>query len=119
MEITFAFEKLQVWHEAMQLVESVYKLTSAFPSHEQFGLTSQLQRAVVSIPANIAEGKGRFSKKEFVHFLYNARGSLYEVVTLLQLALQLRYLPALQHQQLVTSAWKIMSKLSGLINSLK
>ena len=65
------------------------------------------------------EGKGRYHKKEFVQFLYNARGSLYEVVTLLQLALNLRYLGEPEHQQAMQIAQVVMSKLSGLINSLK
>ena len=117
--MNFAFEKLDVWHQSMGLSESVYRLTRTFPGHEQFGLTSQIRRAAVSIPVNIAEGKGRYHTKEFVRFLYNARGSLYEVVTLLKLALSLQYLNEPQHQQMMKSVDQIMSKLSGLINSLK
>jgi four helix bundle protein len=73
----------------------------------------------VSIPANIAEGKGRFSKKEFVHFLYNARGSLYEMMTLSRLALESRYLTTAHYDQLTELGQRVMSKLSGLVNSLK
>ncbi len=117
--MNFAFENLDVWHRAMELVEAVYKATQGFPSSEQFGLTAQLRRAAVSVPANIAEGKGRYHKKEFIHFLYNARGSLYETVTLLQLAVKLQYLQEQQRQPLLQLAKMVMSQLSGLINSLK
>lgn len=117
--MTFAFERLDVWQEAMELAEGLYKATETFPSHEQFGLTAQLRRAAVSIPVNIAEGKGRYHRKEFIQFLYNARGSLYEMITLLRLARDLGYLPDQRHQPFVQSAQVVMSKLSGLINSLK
>ena len=117
--MNFAFENLDVWHKAMELVELIYKVTQTFPANEQFGLISQLRRAAVSVPANIAEGKGRYHRKEFVQFLYNARGSLYEVITLLRLALSLRYLNQQQCQQSMQLTQQIMSKLSGLINSLK
>lgn len=115
----FAHEKLEVWQKAMGVAQAIYQATHTFPSHEQFGLTSQLRRAAVSIPANIAEGKGRYHTKEFLHFLFNARGSLYETVTLLRLALSLGYLSEKQHQLLLEQTQQIMSKLSGLINSLK
>ena len=117
--MNFAFEKLDVWHKAMELAGTIYKTTQSFPAHEQFGLTSQIRRAAVSIPLNIAEGKGRYHKKEFVQFLYNARGSLYEAITLLKLALKRRYLSDQQYQQLMPLIQTIQSKLSGLINSLK
>ena len=117
--MNFAFEKLDVWHKAMELAGTIYKTTQSFPAHEQFGLTSQIRRAAVSIPLNIAEGKGRYHTKEFVRFLYNARGSLYEVVTLLKLAKDLQYLNQPQHQQAMQLVYLVMSKLSGLINSLK
>ena len=117
--MNFAFEKLDVWHKSMELSVVIYKVTRAFPTHEQFGLTSQIRRAAVSIPVNIAEGKGRYYTKEFVRFLYNARGSLYEVVTLLKLAMDLQYLDKPRHQPLMTSVHLVMSKLSGLINALK
>lgn len=117
--MNFAFQELVVWHTAMELAKAIYEATRDFPDHERFGLTSQLRRAGVSVPLNIAEGKGRYHRKEFVQFLYNARGSLYEVVTLLNLALDLKYLKAEQHQSLFQLAQKVMSQLSGLINSLK
>ena len=80
------FKKLIVWQKAMDLVDEVYALQRGFPKSEIFGLGDQLRRAVVSIPSNIAEGNGRTSPKELVHFLSIARGSVYEVVTQLSVA---------------------------------
>ena len=80
------FKKLIVWQKAMDLVDEVYALQRGFPKSEVFGLGDQLRRAVVSIPSNIAEGNGRTSLKELVHFLSIARGSVYEVVTQLIVA---------------------------------
>ena len=117
--MAFPHEELDVWQRAMVFAENLYKTTETFPAKEQFGLTSQIRRAAMSVPANIAEGKGRYHKKEFIQFLYNARGSLYETVTLLQLALTLRYLSSQQSQALAQHAQVVLSKLSGLINSLK
>src|SRR3954471_7838228 len=74
-------EKLEAWNQAINFVVDVYKSTESFPKEEKFGLTSQIRRAAVSIPANIAEGAGRKSSKEFAHFLSNAQGSASEVET--------------------------------------
>ena len=80
------FEDLRVWQEAIALVAAVYRVTGAFPPAEQLGLTSQLRRAAVSIPSNIAEGWGRGSRADYTRFLRVARGSLYEVKTQLIIA---------------------------------
>ena len=80
------FTKLTVWEKSMELVEVVYKLTKNFPDNEKFNLVSQINRSAVSIPSNIAEGKGRNSDKEFKQFLYIARGSLFELRTQLELS---------------------------------
>ncbi len=81
----FSFETLDVWNLAVQFAEKVYILTKNFPNEETYGMITQLRRASVSVSLNIAEGKGRFSQKEYKHFLFVARGSLYEVITLLKL----------------------------------
>ena len=103
---------------SMELTELIYALSQAFPAEEQFGLKSQLRRAAVSIPANIAEGKGRHHDKVYVQFLYNARGSLYELMTLLALSRKLRYLNQESCQQARELSERVLSKLSGLINSM-
>ena len=119
MGMTLAHEQLDVWRMAMDLAIRVYQATTAFPRHEQFGLTAQLRRAAVSVPANIAEGKGRYHRKEFIQFLYHARGSLYEVLTLLKLAEELAYLSGTDHDRIVSLSKQVLGKLSGLINALK
>jgi four helix bundle protein len=83
---------LRVWQDAMQLVTRFYQATSAFPDTERFGLVSQMRRAAVSVPSNIAEGAGRGSAKEFVRFLLMARGSLSELDTQVRIAENLRFL---------------------------
>ena len=75
------FKDLEVWRVSMDLVVKVYEITREFPKSEQFGLAAQLQRSAVSIPSNIAEGSGRGTRKDFAHFLDQARGSLFEVIT--------------------------------------
>ena len=91
---------LIVWQKAMDLVEAVYQTTASFPKSETYALTSQIRRAVVSIPANIAEGQGRRLTKEYLYFLANARGSLLELDTHLEIALRLKYLSREQYSQL-------------------
>ena len=115
----FHFERLTVWQEAMKLVTMVYTVTKAFPKEERFGLISQMQRSAVSVPANIAEGKGRYHQKEFLHFLYTARGSLYETITLIKAASTLQLLPLQDRDQLLNQCQSVLSKLSGLTNSFK
>ena len=115
----FHFERLTVWQESMELVSMIYILTSRFPNEERFGLIDQLRRAAVSIPTNIAEGKGRYHSKEFIRFLYIARGSLYETITLIKTAGHLRYLQPKDQDEVLNCCQRIASKLSGLINSMK
>ena len=79
----------------MELVKAVYALSKSFPADERYALTDQLRRAVVSIPSNIAEGSGRVSNADYGHFLSIARGSLYETMTQLQVAVDLGYIPAI------------------------
>jgi len=86
-----SYKDLVVWQKGMELVSRIYLITKRFPAAEQFGLTSQIQRAAVSIPANIAEGYGRNTKNEYANFLRIARGSLTELETLLLIAKQQSY----------------------------
>ena len=115
----FSFEKLDAWKDAMKLTEVIYKMTKIFPEEEKYGIISQIQRAAVSIPVNIAEGRGRYHTKEQIQFFYTARGSLYEVITLLKLSLSLRFIEQDKYNDAVIKCENVLSKLSGLINSLK
>lgn len=89
--VRFAHYDLEVWQEAMDLVEQIYMLTEQFPSSERFNLIAQCQRSAVSVPSNIAEGAARGGNAEFVRFLKIARGSLMELDTQLHIALRLSY----------------------------
>lgn len=90
--MAFSFKNLEVWKVSKSFAKDVYELTSTFPQDERYGLTSQLRRAAVSVMSNIAEGAGRKHKKEFVQFLYLARGSLNETVAQLEISLEFGYL---------------------------
>ena len=85
-------KELDVWKKSMDLVELIYKLSNSFPDSEKFGLTSQIRRAAISIPSNIAEGAGRKGDKEFVQFLHIALGSLSELDTQYLIAVRLNYI---------------------------
>ena len=87
-----SFRDLRVWHMAMDLVETVYALTTSFPANERYGLASQIQRAAVSVPSNIAEGHTRHHLKEYLQYLSLAQASLAELDTQLEIALRLKYL---------------------------
>jgi len=106
---------LQVWKRSMDLVEKIYVLTKDFPSEEKYGLTSQMRRAAVSIPSNIAEGAARNSTKEYIRFLYIALGSLSELETQLLLVKRLKF----GDDSLITEIIEIRKYLLGLIRSLK
>ena len=110
------FSKLKVWQLSMDLVEDVYRLTSTFPDVERFALTSQINRSAISIPSNIAEGKGRNGDKEFKQFLYIARGSLFELRTQLILAQRLGYIN--ENINLKNKIVEVQSMLNTLINKL-
>ena len=84
-----SFRDLQIWQKSMELTVAVYRITQSFPREEIFGLTSQLRRCAISIPSNIAEGQGRSSEREFLHFLSIARGSNCELQTQVEIARRL------------------------------
>ena len=88
----FYYRKLNVYHKSMELVANIYRLSRTFPEEERFGLSNQIQRAVISVPSNIAEGSGRFSVKEKIHFIEIAYGSLTETLCQLDIAHDLNYI---------------------------
>jgi four helix bundle protein len=102
----------------MALVLNIYRCTQTFPKVETYGLTSQLRRAAVSVPSNIAEGQARLSTGEFKHFLGNARGSLMEIETQLLIARHLDYLDDIQSDLLLKDAAEVGRILNGLLASL-
>ncbi|NTW33902.1 MAG: four helix bundle protein [Bacteroidetes bacterium] len=114
-----SFKDLEVWKYAHELVKLIYKYAETFPKAEEYRITSQLLRAVVSIPTNIAEGTGRFSKKDYIHFLIIARGSLEEVKYLVILCADLGYISPEKTSNVETDMNKIGRMLNGLINSLR
>ena len=108
---------LDVWKFSMDFVENIYKLSANFPKEEMYGLTSQIRRAAVSIPSNIAEGASRQSRKEFVQFLYISLGSLSEVETQLMLSERLQFVENIQ--PILNNAITIKKMLNGLITHQK
>ena len=108
---------LKVWQESMTLVENIYKITSEFPKEEMYGLTSQIKRASISVPSNIAEGAGRKSNVEFMRFLYIALGSLSELETQLEIAVRLSFTS--HNESIEKQIYFIKNMLSKLILSLK
>ncbi len=109
-------EDLDVWRLSMDLVEGIYKLTFDFPSEEKFGLISQLRRAAVSAPSNIAEGAARKSDKEYIQFLYISLGSIAEIETQLIIAKRLEFA---ETEQILNQTRTVKSKLLNFIKYLK
>ena len=112
------YRDLKVWQTAMEMVQEVYRLTQAFPREETYGLTV-LRRAAVSIASNIAEGKGRSSDKELLHFLSNAKGSLFEVETQIMIADGLGYLTHKQGEELLSRTAEVGRLLNGLMKAFR
>lgn len=110
---------LDAWKRSIEFVLRIYKVTESFPKDERFGLTSQIRRASVSIPANIVEGAGRKSDKEFIQFLSHAQGSASEVETELLIASRLGYIKAVVYAELEKELDDIGRMITGLSNHLK
>ena len=113
----FNFEKLDVYNKANEFVNDIYLLTKTFPEDEMFGLTSQLRRAAVSISLNIAEGSAR-TKKDFNRFIDMARGSIFECVTILRIALKQEYLNQKRYIDIEEKLTDLSKMLSGLKRSI-
>jgi four helix bundle protein len=112
------YKDLIVWQKAIELVIEIYDATSRFPREEIYGLTSQLRRAAVSVPSNIAEGQGRATKGEFIQFLCHARGSLCESDTQIPIARRLGYLAPELEEHLTSLSNEVGRILNGLLTSL-
>jgi four helix bundle protein len=110
-----SYKDLVAWRKAMRMALEIYRATRAFPKDETYGLGNQLRRAAVSVPSNIAEGQGRYSRREFQHFLNNARGSLAEIETQILLARELVYLSRTEADGLLMKAGEVGRILNGLI----
>jgi four helix bundle protein len=110
---------LEAWRQGIVLVTALYEATRSFPAEERYGLTSQIRRAAVSIPANIAEGAARDTKKEFLRYLIIARGSISELETLLMIAKEVGFLSEPQGRDLNGLCSLVSSRLSGLITSVR
>jgi len=113
------FKELLVWQRSIDFVTNIYRSTGSFPKDEMYGLTSQIRRASVSIPSNIAEGNSRRSKPDHLQFLKIARGSCAEVETQLMISKNLNYLNEENYQKLNNNMIEISKMLNGLINSLQ
>lgn len=111
-------KKLEAWRLSFAFVKDVYSITAAFPTEEKFGLVSQIRRAAVSLPANIAEGAGRKSPKEFINFLSISLGSLAELDTLLLLSKELKFLTTEECEGLLKKLNIIGKLIYGLMKSL-
>ena len=114
----FNFEKLEVWHKAIEYADDVYTITRAFPDDERFGLTSQMRRAAVSISSNIAEGTSRHSRDDYAHFLVIATGSIFEVVSQATISKRQGFLSETDYKRLYEAADVQSRMLSGLRKSL-
>ena len=113
------YTKIVAWQKADDLTVAIYEVTKGFPKDEAYALTSQLRRAAYSVPANITEGASRSSQKDYLHFLYIARGSLHEAHYFLHLAHRLSYLDGKARARLLEQAEEVSRTLTGLIRAVE
>lgn len=116
--MSVSYRDLKVWQYSMKLVISVYTITRQFPKEELYGLVSQMRRAAVSIPSNIAEGKGRLTDRDRTHFYLQARGSLLELETQILIAQQLNYVSQPSADPLLQLSSEIGRMLNGLVDAI-
>jgi four helix bundle protein len=115
----FAYEKLEVWNKAIEFTVRVIDVVENINTdRKHYRLIEQIEASSASIPMNIAEGKGRYSKKEFIHYLYISRGSLYETMTLLEIFRRKKWISNYTYSQLEKFGIEIASMIKGLINSI-
>lgn len=112
-------QNLFVWQEGIKFVKDIYLLTKKNPNEEKFGITSQLRRASVSVPVNIAEGAAKRTKKDNIKFLYISRGSLSEIDTLLIISFELDYISNQEYEQFNEKVDRVSTLLAGLIKKNK
>jgi four helix bundle protein len=117
--VGYRYKDLIVWQRSKALASEIYRITENFPKSELYGLTSQVRRAAVSVPSNIAEGQGRLTRGEFQQFLGHARGSLLELETQLSIAVDLRFLDAREFAAVEPRIAEINRLLNGLLESLR
>ena len=114
-----SYKELRVWQKAMNLVIETYKLCKYLPKEETYALSDQMRRAAVSIPSNIAEGQARKNKKEFIHFLYIAQGSIAELQTQLEICIRLGYIQKDQITEAITSSEETGKMITNLMKNLQ
>jgi len=119
MARTRSYRELIAWQKAMKLAKSAYDLTAGFPRNEAFGLVSQIHRAAISVPSNIAEGHGRLTDMQFRQFLGNARGSLCEVQTQIELAHDLGHIDTGELRKFMEQGREVARLINGLITALR
>jgi four helix bundle protein len=112
--MTKSYRELQVWQKAVDMVVAVYELTAEFPPQEKYGLASQIQRAAVSVPANIAEGYGRVHRGDYVHHLSIARGSLAELETHITIAVRLGFI----QREKAVDLWNMTQEIGRMLTSM-
>ncbi|MBI1316424.1 four helix bundle protein [bacterium] len=113
------YHNLVGWQKSHKLAKQVYRVTAAFPSHERYGITSQLRRAAASIPTNLAEGSARISNADFVRFIHYSLGSAAETEYLLFIAFELNYLGQSEYQQLAEEIEEVKKIIQGLRKKLR
>jgi four helix bundle protein len=112
------YRSLIAWQKAIDLACDIYTIAERFPNRERFVLAQQICDAAISVPSNIAEGRGRGTRKDFCHFLYYARGSVYELETHLTMARRLRYVTEQEEADLLERSARVLRLINGLIRRL-
>jgi four helix bundle protein len=117
--VAHSFRDLLVWQKAKSLAVQIYSATEHFPRNEIYGLTSQMRRAAISVISNIAEGQGRLTTNEFLHFLGLARGSLHELEAQIEIAHDLAYTEPPAHKRIESDLYQVLGLLNRLIEAIR